>query len=160
MRTPSVIVTLSWFTEQKIRNNNEGGGIVTEKVRQNSEGQHPAPQTIGERIQLRRQEVGMTQSELAEKVHLENKATISQYENNRRSIGSEMLVSIADALGTSPEYLLCGKRPEDSFLYTICKISGQIKTPTGKHCVLHHINLVKKMEEEMRESDNLPGIFE
>lgn len=105
-------------------------------------------------------ELGMTQSELAEKVNVENKATISMYENNRRSIGSEMLISIADALGTSPEYLLCGKRLEDSFLYTICKISGQIKTPTGKHCVLHHINLVKKMEEEMHEGGQLPEVFE
>lgn len=84
----------------EIRNNNEGGGTLTEKDRQNHGGKHNTPQTIGERIQQRRIELGMTQSELAEKVHLENKATISQYENNRRSISSDMIVIIADALNT------------------------------------------------------------
>lgn len=106
-------------------------------------------ETIGDRIERRRKELGLTQSQLAERCHIGNKATISQYENGSRTISSDMLVIIADVLQTSPEYLLLGKAPEDSFIYEICRISGRIRTGMGKRCAIEHLTQVHRMEKEL-----------
>ncbi len=60
---------------------------------------------LDKRIRQRRQVVGMTQPELAEKVHT-TKQAISHYENSRSTPSKEMLILLANALETSTDYLL------------------------------------------------------
>lgn len=61
---------------------------------------------VGERIKLRREELGMTQTELAEKVQ-STKQSIYKYENGIISnIPSDKIETIANALGVSPAYLM------------------------------------------------------
>ena len=65
--------------------------------------------TFGERIKALRKQNNMTQEQLAEALYLENKATISSYENNRRMPSADILVEMARVLSTTVDYLLNGK---------------------------------------------------
>ena len=62
--------------------------------------------TIGQRIKERRIELGMSVDELAELIG-KNRATIYRYENNNiENLPSPVLKDLADALKTTPEYLI------------------------------------------------------
>lgn len=67
---------------------------------------------IGERVLLRRRELGLTQQELSEKVGCPYQV-ISRLESGRQSILAERLAAIAGALDVSADYLLglSTKRP-------------------------------------------------
>ena len=58
----------------------------------------------------------MSQDELAEKLHIENRASISSYETNRRLVSGAVVVEIANVLGSSTDYILNGTESEDSFI--------------------------------------------
>jgi len=62
--------------------------------------------TIGERIAVRRKELGMTQTDLAIKMGYKSKAAISKIETNVNDITQSIIVRFADALDTSVKYLM------------------------------------------------------
>lgn len=59
----------------------------------------------GERIRQRRKALGLTQDELAAQIGVDQKQ-ISNYENSKDNPTSKTLAALADALGTSSDYLL------------------------------------------------------
>lgn len=61
--------------------------------------------SVGERIREKRQEIGMKQKSLADKVGI-SPQHLYQYESDRRVPKLDMLTKIADALGTTAEHLL------------------------------------------------------
>lgn len=62
--------------------------------------------TKGQRIKLKREELNIKQTELAEKVHI-SKQTLYKYENDIiTNIPSNKLEEIAAALDTTPDYLM------------------------------------------------------
>lgn len=61
---------------------------------------------IGERIRLRRAELGMSQSELAKAVGMSHQTSISKIEIGERGVPLKYIKLIATALKTTPEYLL------------------------------------------------------
>lgn len=62
--------------------------------------------SIGERIKTRRKELGMSAETLAEKIG-KSAATVYRYEKGDISgVDSKVLLPIADALGTTPGYLM------------------------------------------------------
>lgn len=69
--------------------------------------------TIGNRIKDIRTKKGMTQDQLCEKAHI-SKGFLSDIENDKRNIGSQKLLEIANALGASVDYLLKGESAEYS----------------------------------------------
>ncbi len=66
------------------------------------------PPTLGKRIADRRESKGWTQKELAQRAGI-SVTFLSEIENDRRGIGSETLLNIADALGASLDYLVRGE---------------------------------------------------
>jgi transcriptional regulator with XRE-family HTH domain len=66
------------------------------------------PPTLGKRIADGRERKGWTQKNLAQRAGI-SVTFLSEIENDRRGIGSETLLSIADALGTSLDYLVRGE---------------------------------------------------
>ena len=64
--------------------------------------------TTGERIKRIREKKGLTQEKLAEACDI-SKGVLSDVENNKRNISSQKLLSIANILGASLEYLLRGE---------------------------------------------------
>jgi transcriptional regulator with XRE-family HTH domain len=67
--------------------------------------------TVGDRIREIREEMQMNQDRLAERAGI-SKGFLSDVENNKRNIGSENLLKIANVLGASVDYLLRGEVAE------------------------------------------------
>ncbi len=63
--------------------------------------------TAGDRIRELREKQKMTQDQLATQADI-SKGFLSDVENNNRNISSQSLLRIANALGTSVDYLLSG----------------------------------------------------
>ena len=62
--------------------------------------------TIGERIKLKRTELGMSQEELARRLGYKDRSTVSYIEKNGENLGLPKVKEIAAALRTTPEYLM------------------------------------------------------
>ena len=69
--------------------------------------------TVGDRIREIRDELGLTQDQLASHAGL-SKGFLSDVENNKRNLSSRNLLSIANAVGTSVDYLLRGATAEQA----------------------------------------------
>ncbi|MFN7995275.1 MAG: helix-turn-helix transcriptional regulator [Bryobacteraceae bacterium] len=67
--------------------------------------------TVGDRIREIREERRMNQDQLAERAGL-SKGFLSDVENNKRNIGSQNLLKLANVLGASVDYLLRGEVSE------------------------------------------------
>ena len=68
--------------------------------------------TTGERIREIREKRGLTQDQLAKDADI-SKGFLSDVENNKRNIGSQGLLRIANELGASVDYLLTGRIAEN-----------------------------------------------
>lgn len=64
--------------------------------------------TIGNRIRDIRERKGMTQDDLSKRAEI-SKGFLSDVENNKRNVGSQNLLKIANVLGASVDYLLKGE---------------------------------------------------
>ncbi len=62
--------------------------------------------TIGQRVKARRVQLGMTQLELAQKLGYGSKATIARIEADSRNLKQSKIKAIADALDTTPSYIM------------------------------------------------------
>lgn len=62
--------------------------------------------TIGERIKIRREELGMTQDELAKKIGYKSRSSINKIELDLYNLKQSKIKSIADALDTTPSYIM------------------------------------------------------
>ena len=64
--------------------------------------------TVGERIKKRRNELGWTQNQLAQKAGI-SKSFLSDLENGKRSVSADNLLDIARVLNLSLDYLMKGE---------------------------------------------------
>ena len=62
--------------------------------------------TIGERIKFRREELGMSQEELALKLGYKSRSSINKIELNHYDLKQNKIKDIADALETTPSYVM------------------------------------------------------
>ena len=62
--------------------------------------------TIGERIRQRRQELGLTQEELAHRLGNKSRASVCTVENDKEDLTTTRIKQYADALDCSPSYLM------------------------------------------------------
>lgn len=72
---------------------------------------------IGERIKRRREELNMSQAELARKVGYTSRSTITRIERDGNGISQDKIVAIAKALKVTPSYLM-GWEDEDIAIIT------------------------------------------
>ena len=68
-----------------------------------------AMETIGSRIQTLRKEKHLTQEQLAQQLHVTRQA-VSNWENSKTQPDLDMLKSLSDVLGVSPEELIYGRK--------------------------------------------------
>ena len=61
---------------------------------------------IGQRIRLKREELNMTQEELAHKTGYKSRSSINKIEGDGRSLPQSKILSFAQALNTTPSYLM------------------------------------------------------
>lgn len=105
--------------------------------------------TIGGRIKELRMKAGLSQDELAEKLHLENRASISSYETNRRNVSGALAVDIARVLNSSIDYLLNGSKITDPFIKDILVLAASIKSDVVKKMVLDQLKSAVEMEKNI-----------
>ena len=92
---------------------------------------------IGERIKLRRKQLNMSQSDLADKLNLKNRSTVTRYEQGDKTFKQSQIIALAEALNTTPSYLM-GWEDE--------------KETNGKHSIYDDIGNNLK---QLRESRNI-----
>ena len=97
--------------------------------------------TFGERIKALRKQNNMTQEQLAEALYLENKATISSYENNRRMPSADILSEMARVLGTTIDYLLNGEKEENETINQVVQIM-EVLSPELQQLALEQVKLL------------------
>jgi transcriptional regulator with XRE-family HTH domain len=61
---------------------------------------------IGERIKRRREELGLSQGELAKKVGYTSRSSVAKVETNANGMVQSKLIAFAKALNTTPAYLM------------------------------------------------------
>lgn len=62
--------------------------------------------SIGERIKTRREELGMSQEDLAHKLGYKNRSSINKIELDKQNLRQTKIKAIADALDTTPAYIM------------------------------------------------------
>ena len=62
--------------------------------------------TIGERIRIRREELGLSQEELASRLGYKSRSSINKIELNQRNLTQSKIKAIADVLKTTPEHIM------------------------------------------------------
>ena len=68
---------------------------------------------IYERIRYRREELDMSQEELAHKIGYKDRTAVSKMEAGQRQIKQSMIVKLASALDTTPAYLMGWDNEDD-----------------------------------------------
>ena len=74
-------------------------------------------ETLNERIKMLRTKIGLTQKELAEKVHVTDKA-VSKWETGDGNPEITILIELASVFDVSIDYLLTGKEKEPEIIYS------------------------------------------
>ena len=68
---------------------------------------------IGKRIKARREELGLSQEELAVKAKFASRSSINKIESGNRELTQQRIKDIADALMTTPSYIMGWDEPEE-----------------------------------------------
>lgn len=99
-------------------------------------------ETIYNRIEKRRKELGISQEELAGLVGYKEKSSISHIEKGHKDIPQSKIMAFAKALKTTPSYLMDG--------YDLETIYNQILNMNDFDQMLLINRLIKLMEEKGR----------
>lgn len=104
--------------------------------------------TIGERIRNRREEVGMSQQDLANKLGYKSKVSISKIESGVRELRQKNIMDIAKALRTTPAYIM-GWDDEKETSSTDAELVNLFATLTDdqKHQVAKFIAFIQHEKE-------------
>ena len=78
---------------------------------------------IYEKIRHRREQLDMSQEELASKIGYKDRTAVSKMENGQRQIKQSMIVKLAAALDTTPSYLMGWDKEDD-----VATISDRLMT--------------------------------
>lgn len=70
--------------------------------------------TIGERIRIRREELKMSQEELAKKIGYKSRSSINKIELDQYNLKQSKIKAIADALQTTPSYIMGWKEDDEA----------------------------------------------
>ena len=69
--------------------------------------------SVGDRIREKRESLGMSQEELAKKLGYKSRSSINKIETDARNLTQSKIKSIADALLTTPSYIMGWEEPKE-----------------------------------------------
>lgn len=101
--------------------------------------------TIGARIRDCRKEMGYSQETLASMLYMK-KTTICKYEKDQHDIPSSVVIELAKALHTTPNYLLLGDVDENEWIDDMIQILVQIKRPEYRELAKKQIALLVEID--------------
>ena len=85
--------------------------------------------TVGQRIKQRREELGLTQEELAQKVGYASRSSINKIELSRE-LPSKKIALMADALDTTPSFLMgWTDNPDPSHVGSVKTVESYLNEP-------------------------------
>lgn len=87
---------------------------------------------IGKKIRLRREDLNMSQEDLAKKLGYKSKSTINKIEMGINDISQKKILAFADALNTTPAYLM-GWSEENAFEKYIESLGYEIIKDDPEH---------------------------
>ena len=85
--------------------------------------------SVGERIRKKRESLGMSQEELAKKLGYKSRSSINKIEADARNLTQSKIKSIADALQTTPSYIMGWDEPKDDIPLNIIPMPEMRKIP-------------------------------
>ncbi|MDT3844784.1 MAG: helix-turn-helix domain-containing protein [Bacillota bacterium] len=101
-------------------------------------------ETIGKRIRACRKNMGYSQETLAAMLYMK-KTTICRYEKDEHDIPSSVIVELAKALQTTPNYLLMGEDQEDSWEEDVIRILDRIKDSAMRKLAISQLQCIADM---------------
>ena len=90
---------------------------------------------------------GFNEEQLAEVLYLDNKATISSYENNRRMLSADILSEMARVQGTSIDYLLNGEKEENETINQVVQIM-EVLSPELQKVALAQVRVLSRLYQQ------------
>lgn len=87
--------------------------------------------TIGDRIRIRREQLNLSQSELAQKLGFKSRSSINKIELDQRNLTQSKIKAIADALDTTPSYIMGWEELDQTVDLTVLKKEVQAVTVTS-----------------------------
>ena len=123
--------------------------------------------SIGQRIKSRREELGLSQEDLAHKIGYKSKSSINKIELDIQQLRQSKIKQIADALETTTDYIMGWSEKEDSEPKEQHTVTDLIKNQYGSD-VYELVQLYsklneagkKKIMEELRDTAALPKYTE
>lgn len=104
--------------------------------------------TIGERIKKRREELNMTQAELARILGYKSRTSVYKMELGERGLPQKKIKQLAEALHTTPEYIMgWEEKPKDELDQGAHKI--KITKSDGNIIVLNTSAIVKAINKAL-----------
>ena len=97
--------------------------------------------TVGARIRECRKDMGYSQETLAAMLYMK-KSTICKYEKDEHDIPSSVLVELARALHTTPNYLLLGDIEEDDWMDDMIQILEKIRKEEYQNLAKKQVELI------------------
>lgn len=110
--------------------------------------------TIGERILLRRKELGMRQEDLARRMGYKSKSTINKIELGINDIPQSKIVKFAEVLATTPGYLMGWEDEKTSSPHSMeahSIASAALAEPTLTEAEQLLLNLFRQIPEEKQQ---------
>lgn len=95
---------------------------------------------IGDKIKRRRLELGLSQEELAYKVGYKSRSSINKIEIDGRGLPQKKIVKLANALQTTPAYLM-GWENKDDFANNLMFFIRRTQTTKTEICQLLNISI-------------------
>ncbi len=118
----------------------------TRKVRKMKKNVEIDTTTVGGRIKYLRIKAELSQSELAEKMHIQDRSNISSYETNRRSVSWSLAVELAGVLNSTPNFILDGIVSEDPTIAEIEHLLKSVRTEAVKKMILQQVKAAVEFE--------------
>lgn len=101
------------------------------------------PESLGERIRKRREELGLRQVDLANRLGV-TEQYISLLEKNQRSCSLKTLLDLAETLGVNSDYLLRGRESYTTANLELVIRSDKSFSPRAKRVLLDLIEILRK----------------
>ena len=115
--------------------------------------------TIGSRIRTRREELGLSQDELAKRLGYKSRSSLNKIELDQRNLTQSKIKAIADALETTPSYIMGWDETTDNLLLKTAreKVNGDRffeKTLNEQETLLSLSNEAMKIAKDYSDLDS------
>lgn len=107
--------------------------------------------TVGERIKNRRNELGMTQTDLAAKMGYSDKTGVSKAETRGDNITTTKIAKFAEALNCSFEYLMGWEETSD-YVSPIAQTINDLSEIAEDPKLIDMFNKIKSLSNEKKEA--------